>query len=538
MDESLIRTITNELRILQPNIQAGQMLSLYEEFAKLDTTVEQGIRAEWMDNVSAFYTLSATIRTNHQLLLNTESFFKKLLYVVDEDAYKSCISNPKLCLYYALEQLGMLANLPANIRLDSYDYTTLTNPIGRAVVQAYQLRNNASHTSVDWSLSQMIANVNAIMLATLHAVWKHRTIIQQRISTSTSNSQFGIDTLLKSVVKSYDRKIGAGFRYVPLLWESESNAQSKRMHIEELLEDKHILLSGEAGCGKTTSLDYLEYQAAKNYVNGSSNMIPVKIALINEVAESTLQEIICRTLNIPSAYCDSLLEKNGIYLLIDGLNELTADMERKKQFVISIEQFMSRYPNLFVVVSDRKYSPIPIHVKKTYHLKRMGKQDILNYANTRAECDKNVMNLLSQLLDEPSFTDVEYTPLLVNQLLLALASSGKIPSDLSELVGVYLDALLRREYIEKRDLNAAPGKLDIVLMKFAMADAGDNGISHLHAMKLCADIMREYGLQIQSDACITLAVQLGILKQAGSYIDFVLDDYRTYYLMKAIELGL
>ena len=538
MDESLIRTITNELRLIQPNIPAGQMLSLYEEFSNLETPVEKGIRVTWMENVTAFYQLSSTIQTSHQALLNTESFFKKLLYVVDENAYNTCLSNPKLCLYYALEQLGMLAHLPPNIRLDSYDYTTLTNPISRAVVQTYQLRNNTSHTSDDWPLTQMLNNANAIMLATMYAVWNHRTTIQQRISTTTSNSQFGIDTLLKNVVKSYDRKIGAGFRYVSLLWESESNAQSKRMHLEELLEDKHILLSGEAGCGKTTSLDYLEYQAAKNYVNGTSNIIPVKIALINEVAESTLQEIICRTLNIPSAYCESLLNKNGIYLMIDGLNELTADMERKKQFVISIEQFISRYPNLFIVVTDRRYSPIPIHMKKTYHLKRMEKQDILNYAKTRVECDKNVMSLLTQLLDEPSFAELEYTPLLVNQLLLALASSGKIPSDLSELVGVYLDALLRREHIEKRDLNAAPGKLDILLMKLAMEDAGDNGISHLRAMKLCADVMREYGLNISSDACINLAVQLGILMQSGNYIDFVLDDYRNYYLMKAIEQGL
>lgn len=538
MDELLIRTISNELRTALPNAQIEQMLTLYRDFAQLDTPAEQGIRADWMDNVAAFYRLSTSMRTNHKFLLNAESFFKKVLYVVDEDAYKDCLSNPKLCLYYAMEQIGLLANLPAHIRLDSYDYTALSNPISRAVVQAYQLRNNASHTSEDWSITQMLTNVNAVMIATLQAVWINRIKILKRISTTTNNSLFGIDTLLKGVVKSYDRKIGAGFRYVPLLWKSESSAQSKRMQIAELLEDKHILLSGEAGCGKTTSLDYLEYQAAKNYVNGTSNIIPVKIALINEGTESTLHEIICRNLNIPSAYCDALLEKNGLYLLIDGLNELTADMERKKQFVISIEQFIARYPGIFVVVTDRKYSPIPIHLDKIYHLKPMAKQDILNYAKTRAECDKNVLPLLSQLLDAPSFANLEYTPLLVNQLLLVLASSGKIPADLSELVGVYLDALLRREYQEKRDLNAAPGKLDVILMKLAMEDAGDNGISTLRSMRLCADVMREYGIQIQSDACINLAVQLGILKQVGGYLDFVLDDYRTYYLLKAIEQGL
>ena len=77
MDESLIRTITNELRLIQPNIPAGQMLSLYEEFSNLETPVEKGIRVTWMENVTAFYQLSSTIQTSHQALLNTESFFKK-----------------------------------------------------------------------------------------------------------------------------------------------------------------------------------------------------------------------------------------------------------------------------------------------------------------------------------------------------------------------------------------------------------------------------------------------------------------------------
>lgn len=538
MDEFVIRTITNELRSTFSSAQVGQMLQLYKEFALLETEEEKGIRVEWMDNVVGFYQLSNSMRTNHSYLRNPESFLKKVLYVVDQPAYEDCNKNPKLCLYYVMEQIGLLKDLPAHIKLDSYDYTKLTNPVSRAVVHAYQLRNDVSHTSDDWSISQMLTNANDIMIATLHAVWINRTKIQKLISTATSNTQFGVDTLMKKIVKHYNRRIGEGFRFVPLLWENESNAQSKRIQISELLEDKHILLAGEAGCGKTTSLDYLEYQAAKNYLDGTSNVIPVKLVMIKESPDSTLQEMICRCLNIPSSYCDTLLEKNGIYLLIDGLNELTADMESKKQFVINIEQFIARYPGIFVAVTDRRYSPFLVHVDKTYHLKRMGKQDILNYAKTRPEVNKSLLELLSKLLDEPAFADLEYTPLLVNQLILALASSGRIPADLSELVGVYLDALLKREYEEKRDLNAAPGKLDMMLMKIAMEDPGEDGVNMLQVMRLCANLMREFGIDIKSDACINLAVQLGILKQTGNNIDFVLEDYRTYYLLQAIEKGL
>lgn len=538
MDEYIARTIINELRTSLPAAQLTRMLELYSEFAELETPVEKGIRTDWMDNVSAFYQLSPSMRANHKILLNSESFFKKVLYVVDEQAYQSCIADPRLGLYTAMEYLGLLKYIPGHLKINSCDFNRIDDPVTRAIIQTYQLRNNAAHSSENWSITQMLININAVMVATLQAVWINRTKIQNIISTSTSNSQFGIDTLMKQIVKSYDRKLGDGFRYVPLMWESDNNLQSKQMKLEDLLEEKHILLAGEAGCGKTTSLDYLEYQAAKNYINDLSTVIPVKIALIDESPDSALQDIICRKLNIPTTYCDTLLEKRRIYLLIDGLNELSADLECKKTFIISIEQFIARNPGIFVVVTDRKYSPISVHIDKTYHLKRMGKQDILNYAKTRPEVNAQIMDMMSDLLDRPDFMELEYTPLLVNQLLLALSFYGKVPEDITELVGVYLEALLKREYQEKRDLNAAPGKLDLILMKIAMEKTGEEGIAKFHAMRLCADIMREYGIQIQSDACINLAIQLGILKQSGDNIDFVLDDYRTYYLLRAIEQGL
>lgn len=538
MDEFINKNITNELRTFFPDSSLEQMLTLYREFSQLQTPVETGICVDWIDNIMSFYKLSDTMRTSHNFLLNPESFFKKILYMVDEQAYNECNSGKKMCLYGVFENLGLLSTLPVGIRLDTYDVNRLANPVDRSIVIAYQLRNNASHTSENWSVTEMFNNINAIVAATLYAVWKHRNVITKHISSTTNNNQFGIDKLMKTIVKQYDQKIGQGFKYVPLLWQSDDNAKSKRMQISELVEDRHILLSGEAGCGKTTSLDYLEYQAAKNYISGTSNIIPVKIALIDESTDNTLSEMICKKLNIPANYCDELLKKNGIRLFIDGLNEFTSDMECKKQFVISIEQFVAKYPGIFVVVTDRRFTPLTIRLNKTYNLKRMSKQDILNYAQSRAENSTKVSELLNELLDKPNFADLEYTPLLVNQLLLAIAESQTIPSDLSELIGVYLEALMKREFEEKRELNAAPGKLDVLLMKMASEEDSENGILKFKALKLCTEIMNEYGIKIQADECINLAVQLGILNQTSTSIEFVLEEYRIYYLLKAMELGL
>lgn len=535
MDNNLLRNIVNELQYLLPDKPVEKMLALYIAFARMDTPVEPGVRSDWMENVEFFYQFGESMRPAHKNLLNPESFFKKVLYVVDEQGYNEMAANPKLGLYTALEKLGMLRGFPQNVHLDNYDISRTNDPVCKAVAQAYKLRNNSSHTSENWAYTQMIANVNAVMIATMYAVWYNKKDIEGRVSAATSNEQYGIDGFLKGLIQSYNKKTKDGFCYVSLLWESSGDSKPKQIVLKELLSDKQILLSGDAGCGKSTALDRLEYLAAQEYVKGDTGVIPVKLALIDENPSQSLQEMICHKLNIPMDYCETLLEKKDILLLIDGLNELTTDPECKKKFVIALEKFINRYPDVKMVVTDRRYSPFRIRLEKTYHLKTMNREDVLRYAKTRPECTEMVQSLLTELMADPAFEELEYTPLLINQLLLALSAHHKLPENRFELTGIYLEALLAREYQEKRDLNAAPGKLDLFLMKLAMEDPTEQGHNLLRAMKLCAEIMQEYGVHIQSDVCINLAVQLGILQLTDGYVDFVLDDYRSYYLSKALD---
>lgn len=289
MDQNLLRNIVNELQAILPDKPVEKMLMLYMDFARMETPVEQGIRSDWMDNVVYFYQMSDTMRTAHKNLLNSESFFKKVLYVVDEQGYNEMASNTRLGLYTALEKLGMLRDFPPHVHLDNYDISRTSNPVCKAVAQAYKLRNSASHTSENWTFSQMLSNVNTVMVATMYAVWYNKRAIESRISVSTSNEQYGIDALLKSLIQSYNKKTKDGFCYVSLLWESIGDNSSKQIALKELLSDKQVLLSGDAGCGKSTALDRLEYLAAQEYVKGETGIIPVKLALIYENPSHSLE---------------------------------------------------------------------------------------------------------------------------------------------------------------------------------------------------------------------------------------------------------
>lgn len=511
------------------------MLELYEEFAYMKTSYEEGIRQNWMENVEGFYRFGETRVTNHNALINSEGFFKKVLFTVDSKAIES---KDQLCMFETMEKLGLLDALPpkAKEKIDRYDYNLLTTPTKCATVITYQLRNNISHEADAWANSQMLLNINAIMVVTIMAVWRNREVIRNQVNKITGEGQFGITTLLQRIVKDYEAEKRKGFVYFPLSWEGSGvNDESKYKRIEfaELSADKHILLSAEAGCGKTTSLQNLEYQLAKSYLSGSSNKIPVNVALIDQSADASIKNIICEKLSISLAYCEELLKNGTIYLMVDGLNELTSDMDLRRKFIFTLERFFRDYPNVFVVVTDREYSLLNINVDKTYHLKKMEKEDVINYAKTKAECDAKTLTLLEELLDKSAFKTFDYTPLMVNRIIISLSLGEHIPNDYSELIGEYLEALMNRELKEKREYNAAPKKLEIFLMKLAAEDYEKGIINYYTALEICGEAIEKYHIDLSSNKGIELAIQMGILKQNGDYIEFAFEEYRDYYFMKA-----
>ena len=542
MEEHLKKALKLELMPAFPGVDIDRLLQDYEEFCQLETPVEKGVRELWLHDLDHFYQMSEFMRTCHVNLIGSESFFKKVLYVVDEATYKLVTTEEGRGLRKTLASIGVLKSLPNKFDIAHGNYEELKNPLQRAIVQTYQLRNDDSHSSDSWALSEMFQNIKSVIIATAHAVWNNRAKLEEACRKHTNNTQYGIEAMMREIKKAYQKKMSSGFKYVPLLWEAEQKngekTQYRHIDINELKKDQQLILLGDAGCGKTTSLEYLQFQDADNYIKGASQCIPALLNMDEEEADTPLMDMICRCLNIPMDYCETLLGSGLIHVFVDGINELTSDAAKKKSFVMGLEKFMERHPNTLIVLTDRRYSPIQVNLKNKYLLKKMAREDILLYAGSQPGWNQDIEKKLNSYLDQKEFSGLVYTPLLVNQLMMA-ASSGMQPEDgLNGLIAAYLEGLIHREYEEKRELNAQPGKLDLCLMCLATLCVDENGVPLLQAMNECVKIMNKYGSQFNPYECISLARQLGILKQSGGNIDFVLEEYRIYFLDQAFKINL
>ena len=524
-----------------PKIDVNELIDLYENIICLETDVESGVKNEWINNIELFYDFSdSTIRTVHKQLINSESVFKKLLYLLDPTAYSEICKTPGMGLFKTIDKLGLLSAFSHHINFTNAKASDFDDPIQKSIILTYQLRNNTSHSSESWAPSEMTVNVKAVLIATCYAVWKNRQQFSTLVQRDTNTRKYDIASIMKTIVSNYEKRQRSGFKYVQLKWVVEGKDTNKSsehlIDVKELLPNKQLMLLGDAGCGKTTAIEWLELHDAKAYLQNDSRKIPVKIQLINENSFMTIIECICKELNVPRNYAEKLLKSGDLHVYIDGINELPGGVESRKNFIRELDSFITEYPDVFLVVTDRKFTQFKPRINCAYTLKALGKNEVLTYAKSRPEFSKNIEAQLNEMFTKPGYEDFVYTPLLVNQIVDVIASGNQIPEDPSGFIGLYIESLFKREYEEKQEIMAGPGKLDLLLMRLSLVEGiSDDGISISKLFKSFTETINAYGLSLNSDSCYELARQLNIITNNNNRIMFSSQEIYGYFFSKAIE---
>jgi len=152
----------------------------------------------------------------------------------------------------------------------------------------------------------------------------------------------------------------------------ESGKVTEHFEFEEITSEKlaahrslRALILGEAGTGKSTLLIRMAYLMAKGGVTSrTSYKIPLYARAIELAENNDLGVLeICsgavkRLTNVPlQPFLESDLEEGRVYLLIDGLDEVSSDLGRS-QVMTRINAVIERYPRLSVAITTRPYASI------------------------------------------------------------------------------------------------------------------------------------------------------------------------------------
>lgn len=355
-------------------------------------------------------------------------------------------------------------------------------------------------------------------------------MLKDDISEKYILKKLNIDEYIRKIRQNYESKIN--FKYIPASVLKITNydyLDSDETNEEEIIGFKvvneqytKIKLIGYAGVGKTTTLEYVEYEDALKYEE--TGKIPVLINLITVDTWQSIEELICRKLQVDKdneEIVNYLLKCEKINIYLDGINEINISSSKNKQeFLITIEEFFNKKENqnIKMIITDRDNDELSVlNDLDTFLIQGMNEDDIEMFieGNSNPEKTEEVKRVIK---NHPEMFVVFTHPFMLKNIITIIECGEKIPDDSSEIISIYLNSIIKREIYEKKDDYAKyiDGILKYLLTKITQSDEVNVNppISHFKLIPIFYEYSDKEGIQdFNADRMLNLLIKLGILRE-------------------------
>lgn len=109
-----------------------------------------------------------------------------------------------------------------------------------------------------------------------------------------------------------------------------------------------MILIGDAGMGKSTTMQYLAFNDAR----GSNAPLPIYIELKLLISELTIEEHIVEKYSFSKTEIIKQFKAGTLTLFLDGLNEVLPSI--KSKIYLNIKRLIKDYPKIFIILSSRQ----------------------------------------------------------------------------------------------------------------------------------------------------------------------------------------
>lgn len=353
---------------------------------------------------------------------------------------------------------------------------------------------------------------------------------------------------IQNIIKSYESKIN--FKYIPssvlkvnnFNLGDNTNIEDDNLEILRFIDInqderyKKIKLIGYAGVGKTTTLEYIEYQDALNFEKNQK--IPVILNLITVNEFETIETLICKKLNIDTENDEVikfLLKKNRINLYLDGINEISiSKKDERRDFVNMMEDFINKKENkeLKVIVTDRDNDDVSVlNNSYTFLIQGMNENDINEFIEGNAEKNK-IVEIKHAITQNDEIYEAVTHPFMLKNIITIIECGKQIPKDIEELATVYLNSIIEREQEEKHEKYAIyiNNLLKYYVKKITEkeTDIANPPISHFELIPIFYEFATENNIEnFNADNMLDLLLKMGILREAD-FEKYTFSDERFF----------
>lgn len=240
------------------------------------------------------------------------------------------------------------------------------------------------------------------------------------------------------------------------------------------IEKKKMMLTGGPGAGKSTTLSFLAYRDALEYLSGvregkESVEIPILLHLNTLTKEDvSVIEKIAEDLKISPEQVKDLLNKDNLRIYLDGLNEIPNASESilKQKRITEIREMADCYPKTLIVCTTREVDAQYLDNFSCFRVLPMSDSLVKEFIQKNAQSNTVKDMLLQEFEKTVSLIKSIKTPLYVTRLIAVVSETGKMPKNEVEIIGKYLKNLLKRERFDKA-ANIDPIRIEDLLSEFA-----------------------------------------------------------------------
>lgn len=559
MEKTLIEEIEREVSRDLDRINVSEALTILdmllsveapEELADVSTRFTRALETYFSRYTTGEQQDNAAIE-----LLVAEPVLRLILFHVDKSSYRQIITERKGFMP-VINALDLNPNR-RNLDVDPYSYHNNTD-YSEQLAQVYRIRNDESHSCKSWSRREIAYTVNCVIEIILVCINKHRKILKN-IEVHLIDVSAYMDELIdnfKEKMKKFislngEENLSAADKLiVEILDEAEGGDDDDENNIsteirsgtiddlrKHKVPEKRMIIWGNAGAGKSTTLEYLVYLDAIAYKQApENNPIPVFIPFRLLTEESTtIIHYIQKKTRLEEAKVEDLLLSGKISLFMDGINEIPDNQYHtlKKKRLTEIQDIINTYKKSFIIFTNRPEEQIAVKSIPVFNLLEMNIEQIEKFVRCNTSNLATINIILAEVHKNERMQKVVRTPLMMSRLIDIVDATGKIPESEGKIIAEFLNNLLRREIYEKNDILIDIDKANYLLMRIAFEGMISTQTNSAMKMNMVVNYMnqcmKENHFQVDPFYYLNIFCQLGILTQSDNQYVFYHQIYQDYY---------
>lgn len=322
------------------------------------------------------------------------------------------------------------------------------------LIQSYKYKNITSHQEPNLSINEAHKRFTTTFICQIHLIHFFRREIKKSLSRF-SFRQEDFNIYLDNLESKFKAKKN---RYISLsLLEIRDDAKEAQTGLIEEIISMHprLRLLAQAGCGKTTTLEYLTYKNVKRYRTDKNNVLPVLIYLGNLAKEQSIINAISNQINRTEEETQILLKENRIQLYLDGINEINTSLNDKKKKIEEINDLLMGLPKLFVLITDRFVNDIEqtnfFPSLTTLEIVKLNEQQIDSFIDEYIRNEETKAIAKKIITENKKLNHLFEKPLFLSRALEIINIKHELPSGEGKIIGNFIEIILNREKNEKAD---------------------------------------------------------------------------------------